>query len=400
MLFDTGRDAKAQSHVQRLWAKERIFCDGDAYFSEIIAAIKLAKKTVFLESYIFEYDSLGKRIIDALLVAKNNGVEVKVLIDGVGSANFISRSMNDVRSDGLEIRVHHPLPWQIVPQMNLMNGFGIGTVLKFFSYTNSRNHRKMVVIDGALAFVGSLNVSEVHLLEFLRKNAWHDVGAAVSGGDCQLLDLVFLKVWNKAWRTGHHGVLKPSLRFAALPRLLQSPLVVRNDGRRLRRDAFARRLDTIRSARNRVWIANAYFVPSGQFLRALMAAARRGVDVRVLLPRISDIHFMPWVARAFYESLIRHGVRVFEFSPRVLHAKVMLSDDFLWVGSSNLNHRSLLHDLELDVVLSSVGVIQRAEEIFLNDFLNSQEVDKLSPPGHTILQRVAVRLLLYFRRLL
>lgn len=382
------------------WDSEQIYCDGDEYFSAVLSSIESARESVFVESYIFDSDTLGKRLVDALQAARGRGVEVRVLIDGVGSANFISRTLSAVRRSGLEIRVHHPLPWQIVPNFLFAKGLGLRAFLRVFSLANSRNHRKLIVIDGQTAFVGSLNVSEVHLAEVLNSHSWHDVGVRLQGELCSLLNLIFQKTWNKSWRSTASGFLKPQLPLRRRIPIPESPFIIRNDGRKLRHQALSERLQMIRGARRRVWIANAYFVPGGQLLRSLMAAARRGVDVRILLPQISDVHFMPWVSRAFYESLIRHGVRVYEYTPRVLHAKVMLTDESAWIGSSNLNHRSLLHDLELDVVLNSDASLRRLDEIFTADFNLSHEIDKLSGAGQPFLQRMAVGLLLYFRHLL
>ncbi|MEN9810107.1 MAG: hypothetical protein RLZZ488_1674 [Pseudomonadota bacterium] len=382
------------------WDYEQVYCDGDEYFSAILSAVESARESIFVESYIFDFDTLGKRLIDALQAARFRGVEVRVLIDGVGSANFISRSLSAVRDSGLEIRVHHPLPWQIVPEFLLGRGLGLKAFLRVFSLMNSRNHRKLVVIDRRVAFVGSLNISEVHLAEVMNSRAWHDVGVQLRGKLCEALHLIFQKTWNRAWRSTPSGFLKPQLFLRHRMQISDSPFIIRNDGRALRHRALSERLRMIRSARQRVWIANAYFVPGGQLLRSLMAAARRGVDVRILLPQISDINFMPWVSRAFYESLIRYGVQVYEYTPRVLHAKVILTDDSAWIGSSNLNHRSLLHDLELDVVLNSKPALRRLEKIFSADFNSSHEIDKLFGAGQPLLQRLAVGVLLYFRHLL
>lgn len=386
--------------TERFWNEERLYVDGDSYFNALIEAIRAASVSVFLESYIFENDMLGRRIIDLLLDARRRGVDVRVLIDGVGSANFIGRSLSALLSEGLNIRVHHPLPWQIIPRFALSKRMGLRGVLSFFSYLNSRNHRKMTLIDNTIAFVGSLNVSEVHLEEVLGEQAWHDFGVRVEGGDIDILRLVFEKTWNKSWQSAPPRILRPTYVSGMSSRIPDSESIIRNDGRLARHRALSRRLRSIRSAHTRVWISNAYFVPSGQLLRALMAAAKQGTDVRILLPRISDVHFMPWVARVFYESLIKYGVQVYEYSPRVLHAKAMLVDNSAWIGSTNLNHRSLLHDTELDIVVSDSTVIRSLEDAFLKDFSLSLEIDSLSLRGESVFQRLLVQLLLYFRHLL
>ena len=382
------------------WESQNLLIDGDTYFARVIESINLATTKVYLESYIFEFDSLGRRLIESLFAAQARGVEVKVLVDGVGSANLIGSMLRPLREQGLEIRVHHPLPWQIFPLFSISLGFGLPSLLRIFSYANSRNHRKTVLVDGRMAFVGSLNVSEVHLAQVMGERAWHDLGVSVEGELCGLLEIAFLKAWARSWRAGKRGILSPRPFPIRVGNRNANDWIVRNDGRALRHAAFQQRLRAIRGAQKRIWIANAYFVPSGELLRALMAAAKRGVDVRILLPRISDVHFMPWVARAFYESLVKFGVRVFEYKPRVLHAKAMLLDKSCWIGSSNLNHRSLLHDYELDLVLSESRVLAALEESFRRDFLNSNRVDKLSLEDQPLIQRLVVGFLLYFRHLL
>lgn len=388
------------TQIRSGWMTESLFVDGDDYFSEVFSSIQKAQHSIYLESYIFESDSLGRRLMRALLDAQNRGVDVKLLIDGVGSANFIAMTLRDTHYSGLDIRVYHPLPWQIPPHFAVGKPSGLRTLLRFFSYANSRNHRKVIVIDNSTAFVGSLNVSDFHCAEFLGQNAWHDYGVKVQGVLCQVLNSAFLKIWKSGWRLTEQGFLKPPIPLQGSSIIPDSQFIVRNDGAKLRHKALNRRLLAIRQAKRRIWIANAYFVPAGQLLRALMAAAKRGIDVRILLPTISDVRFMPWVSRAFYESLIKYGVKVYEYGPRVLHAKAMLVDDHCWIGSANLNHRSLLHDYELDVILSSPGVVQKLEKNFREDFLKSRLIDKISTYRQPWFQRLAVNILLYFRHLL
>jgi cardiolipin synthase len=131
-----------------------------------------------------------------------------------------------------------------------------------------------------------------------------------------------------------------------------------------------------------------------------VAAARRGVDVRLLLPAISDVHFMPWVAQAFYASLIQHGIRLFEYQPRILHAKVMYVDDYVTVGSSNLNHRSVLHDAELDVILENKDTVDRVKRMFERDFMDAVEVANDSLASLPLWKEMLVKVLLYFRHIL
>ncbi|MEY4066182.1 MAG: hypothetical protein RIR26_2390 [Pseudomonadota bacterium] len=382
------------------WAEERLFIDGDRYFLSLLEAISRARSSIFMETYIFENDILGERVLAALQAAAERGVDVRLLVDGVGSAGWISESFASKGRVGFEVRVYHPLPWQLLSPWGWSQGPAMSLVLKLFSYANSRNHRKTTLIDGTIAFLGSLNVSDVHFEEARGRSRWHDVGVSVAGDGCMSLTDAFLRAWRRGWKVGGKGQLRPALPLTSLPEKVLHSLVIRNDGRRLRHKALARRLRQIRQARHRVWIANAYFVPSGPLLRALVAAARRGVDVRLLLPASSDVSFMPWVARAFYSTLLKHGVRLFEYQPRILHAKVTLLDEHATVGSSNLNHRSLLHDLEVDVVLRDEALLQDLQKMFEQDFLQSREIQSSVSHPSSLWKNVVVRLLLYFRYVL
>jgi cardiolipin synthase len=273
-------------------------------------------------------------------------------------------------------------------------------VFRLFSYANSRNHRKTALIDGRVAFLGSLNLSDEHLSSVNGEKAWHDVGVRLEGDACAVLVDAYQVAWLRSWKVASSGMLKPSLLVKSFREKKLHPLVIRNDGRLLRHKAWSHRLRLIRQARERIWIANAYFVPSGSLQRSLAAAARRGVDVRLLLPAISDVHFMPWVARAFYASLIQQGVRLFEYQPRVLHAKVMYVDDFVTVGSSNLNHRSVLHDAELDVILENKATLDRVRRMFEQDFMDAVEVENNSLASLPMWKELFVKVLLYFRHIL
>jgi cardiolipin synthase len=153
-------------------------------------------------------------------------------------------------------------------------------------------------------------------------------------------------------------------------------------------------------AQRRIWIENAYFVPDGSLLRALSAAAESGVDVAIIVPAVSDVVFIPWVTTAFHDGLLRAGVRIFEYTKGMMHAKTILVDDWGLVGSSNLNHRSLLHDLEVDVVLADESASRSLHDQFLIDCTHARQVTLESWRERPCLERYVGRLLLLARRLL
>jgi cardiolipin synthase len=169
---------------------------------------------------------------------------------------------------------------------------------------------------------------------------------------------------------------------------------------RQRRESHLDLLVRIVGAQRRVWITNAYFVPDGSLLRVLAVVGRENVDVRVLVPGFSDVVFIPWVASALHLGLLRAGVRVFEYQRSVLHAKTMLIDDWGLIGSSNLNHRSLLHDLEADLVVPNENVRRSMEDQFLRDLEGAKEVTLENWRNRPLLERLIGRVLLWMRYLL
>jgi cardiolipin synthase len=168
----------------------------------------------------------------------------------------------------------------------------------------------------------------------------------------------------------------------------------------LRSENYLDLLVKILGAQGRVWITNAYFVPDASLIRVLRIAAEAGVDVRIVVPAFSDVVFIPWVTSAFHLGLLRAGVRIFEYTGSVLHAKTMLIDDWGLVGSSNLNHRSLLHDLEADVVLGSKEATSALAEQFVADCAHSREVTLRNWKSRPLLERIVGRMLLVVRRVL
>ncbi len=332
------------------WTKEQTFFSGDEYYSAIKADIENAKSSIDVECYIFEFDDTGKSLSDALILATKRGIRVRVIVDGIGSAYSIPTLQRYLREGGVEFKVFHPIfsSWYI----------------PIFRTMNRRNHRKTWIIDQAIAFTGSFNVSNVHTE--LSGAPWRDSGMRVEGEPVKLLSQAFAKVWgkNRIWKQ----------KVFYYDEALGSPLVRLNDGTNKRRACYREMLLKIREAKRYICFGNAYFAPHFRIVMELCYSARRGVDVHILVPRKSDIFFMPWISSTYYYALLQSGVKVHEYLPAVFHAKNYVIDDWMLIGSSNLNHRSLFHDLEIDLKVT----VPENREIFLreieNDLKNSELV--------------------------
>lgn len=359
------------------WLRETLYFDGDSYFSDMIRAIDSASATIELETYIFYPDAMGNWMADRLEAAARRGVRVRLLVDGIGALSWIHHWPQSLRDAGVEIRI-----WKPVRLWTLLSHVATSLLQRRYSafllHHNRRTHRKYCVIDEGRAFVGSHNIAANHLQRFSGAKAWRDTGIEVAGPELSVL----LKAFNLAWDRSHTPEGRRRWFWQRrLPRLnLQSPVRL-NFTHRLRRHFRRDLLTRIRGAKERVWITNAYLTPTTPLVTALLHAVRRGRDVRLLVPSTSDVFFMRWVATSFYGALLEGGVRIFEFQPSFLHAKSVVIDDWAMVGTSNLNRRSFLHDLEVDIVVSKSENRARMAEQFNIDLQSAREVTSIEWHG-------------------
>jgi cardiolipin synthase len=350
----------------RKWEKEEVFFKGDHFFSRLIEDISKAKKSIFIESYIFCEDELGRLVVEALNEACQRGVDVKFMVDGVGSSLSAQEFLQSTLSEKIKFKIYHPVPWSLSLD-SLQNTTGVRAFLRLFLSLNRRNHRKICSVDNHIAYVGSMNLCAAHVATYSRQKAWRDTGVRVEGPAVKELAFAFYNTWRKA---DSRALKAPTFKFYKH----KSKLIRLNGTWSSRHRVFLDLLMRIDQAREKIWITSAYFVPHGRLVKALTEAGKRGVDVRILGPRNCDIFFIPLVRSAFYELLIKSGVHVFEYLPTMLHAKTMIIDKWATVGSSNLNHRSLRHDLEVDMVISHASSLGTLNAQFLNDLKSSAEV--------------------------
>ncbi|RIL08655.1 MAG: cardiolipin synthase B, partial [Proteobacteria bacterium] len=316
------------------WESEELFFDGDTFFTSLKSAIASAERSIELECYIFSQDSLGTEIIEALCAAAKRGVQVRIMVDGIGSLGWGPRYSEQLNQAGASYRIFHQVPWEWL-RMHGPNPGLLVSFIELLTRLNKRNHRKFCIIDERTAFIGSMNIWDVHLESRHGPDAWRDTGARIQGDEV----INLLTAFNIVWFTKRQKLLY-FLRSRGRRMLFpESSLVRLNSTRKLRRKNYLGLISRIRSAKHRLWITNSYFVPHGALLRALGRASARNVDVRIIVPSRSDVIFMPWVTASFYQGLLKKGVRIFEYQKSVLHAKSIIIDDWTILGSSNLNYR-------------------------------------------------------------
>lgn len=375
------------------WVGEEFFDNADEYFSSLLVAIAQAKVSIEFETYIFEKSKIGDQLLAALKAAFSRGVLVRVLIDGVGSVEFLNHYPIE-SLDELPIRMYHPVPWvRLYSELthNTNDSYFPSNFFHLLGSLNSRNHRKVCVIDSRLAFLGSVNVTDKHLAKFNGEKAWCDYGVKVEGTCVEALQYAFEKAWKT---TLSIGFTFPSLK--KLKRLKRfNKFFMLNHTRKLRQRSRNILIQRIKNAKNRIYLITPYFVPTVRLQNTLVRAAMRGVDVKILLPQQNDVRFMRWVMKLFYDVLLKQGVKVYEYVPTVLHAKAALIDSWCLVGSTNLNSRSIFHDLEANYILQTDKLKLQLESTFYRELRLSEQVHfKREHPWY---EKIMGRILLIFR---
>jgi len=356
-------------------ASRQLFFTPDTYFNGLIRDIDSASKTIQMETYIFKLDRVGKAVIDALRRALARGVRLQLLIDGIGSYRDAAEVAEQLKSTNSEVRIFHPLPWDFTLYRRALNAARwYSQALYFIASINHRNHRKLCLVDYKTAWLGSYNITSDHAnpSSTQANDYWHDTGLRVTGTALPSLVQSFEQVWQQKVDT----VGARSRRFLASDAISQ------------RRQAGLQLLRLLDNSQQRICITNAYFNPTRQVLKTLIRKSRQGLDVQLLVPRRSDVVFFPLLSRSFYADLLQAGIRVYEYGERILHSKTMVIDDCLVVGSTNLNYRSLFHDLELDLVTRNPDAVAQMERRFANDVKASTQVTLADWQQHTWIEKL------------
>ena len=328
------------SEVWREGNSVELLINGEEFYPRVFECIRQARREVLIETFIIFEDKVGHELQQALIEAARRGVRVELTVDGYGTADLGREFIAAMTDAGVHLHVFDPSPRRLGMRTNLFR----------------RLHRKIVVIDGARAFVGGINYSADHLGDF-GPMAKQDYAVEVTGPIVADLHRASLDLMRPALEAP--SAVRPQASPAGGCRVLLSI----RDNTRHRRDIEIQYLKAIRAARQRLVIANAYFYPGYRLLREMRNAARRGVRVTLILQGQPD---MPWArgfSRMLYNYLLRHDVEIYEYCQRPLHGKVALADDeWVTVGSSNLDPLSLALNLEANLIIRDADLNRQLAE--------------------------------------
>lgn len=345
--------------------------NGKATYDALLKAIENAQEYIHLEYYIIENDKIGNKVKDALIKKAKEGLEIRLIYDGLGSSGLGSKYKNALKEAGVKMATFRSVSW-----------------LYFATKINFRNHRKIAVMDGKIAFVGGINIGD-NYIEDPDLGFWRDTHLQLEGEAAQTLQAIFLNDWchasqekldMKKYLQCHPVENKQWVQIAASgPDSEWSSTL----------QAFFAAIST---AEDHVYIATPYFIPTESILTSLCVAALSGIDVRLIVPKESDSSIVKWATRFYVKPLLKAGVKVYFYTRGFIHSKVMMVDDvFGSVGTANMDIRSFDQNLEVNALLYDKEIVADLKKAFLQDIKDSEEVTMEDYENRSYLDRVKER---------
>lgn len=338
---------------------------GEHVYDAMVEAIEAAEDHVYLASYIWKGDTTGRRVKDAVVAAARRGVMVCVVFDGF--ANLVVPPSFQ----------RFPAPVHVL-RFPMLRGLPLVDVRR-----TGRDHRKVLVVDGRVGFVGGYNIGSTYATQ------WRDTHVRLEGPAVWELANTFTDFWNRHRRRVH-----PMLPDSGASQWDPGLRAARNEPSRLVYPVRGLYLEAIDRSRERIWLTQAYFIPDKEILEALLAAAARGVDVRLITPERSNHVVADWVARSFVDALLRGGVRIHLYQDAMVHAKTATVDG-VWttVGTANIDRLSLLGNYEVNLEVTHQGQARVMEQIFGRDLENCRELTLREWEERGLARRVGERIL-------
>lgn len=349
--------------------------NGDEIFPSMLEAIRGAKNTITFETYIYWSGSIGRAFTEALVERSQAGVRVHLLIDWVGSGKMEEAYLEQMRAAGVRIEKYHPLEWYTVERLN------------------NRTHRRLLVVDGRIGFTGGAGIADIWLGDAQDPSHWRDTHFRIRGPAVAQMQAAFVENWVEVTGEALHG----SEYFAPIAdggeQLAQ---VFKSSPTSGSESMHLMYLLSITAARQSILLSNAYFVPDAIAVRAMIAALRRGVQIRVITPGShTDVEVVRSASRALWGDLMRAGAEFYEYQPTMFHCKVMIVDGhWVSVGSTNFDSRSFSLNDEANLNVYDAGFARRQVEIFEDDLKASRRVSleewENRPWGEKLLDNLAI----------
>ena len=357
-----------------------VLIDGPQTYSAIEAALRAAHHNIHIETFIYGPGDVGQRFADLLAQKRKEGLEVRLLYDSLGSRETPREFFEQLRQQNVEVREFRPLSPIKTPEVwKLQN----------------RDHRKIIVVDGQIGFTGGINIDSTYDSASTSKpgpergleDGWRDTHIEIQGPAVAQLQTLFVGNWQQA---GEHEDLSAKDKYfpAIKPAGDNLVTIVANDSESNDRSLYGTYVAAFTCATKRLWITHAYFAPNEELLTALIDAAKRGVDVRLIVPSFTDSRVVLNATQATFTQLLNAGVKIYELKDALLHAKsVVIDSSVTIIGSSNLDMRSFLHNDEVNAIVISRDTAQRMEEVFQRDQQSARAVELKAWERRSLWQR-------------
>ncbi|MGN7762132.1 cardiolipin synthase [Paenibacillus sp. 22594] len=337
-------------------SETRILTNGEETFGTLLLELRQAQHHIHMEYYIFRADHIGTRIQQILIEKARAGVTVRFMYDAVGSIQLSRAFLKELSDAGVQVASY-------------------GNSTSFFSSrVNYRNHRKIVVIDGDVGFMGGLNVGDEYLSRSKTYGFWRDTHMLIRGEAVRTMQIIFLQDWMHT--TGEkileQDYLSPQLRFTTGDGAVQIIASGPDNERRALKNIF---FSMITSAEKSVWIASPYFIPDEDILTALRVAAMSGLDVRLLFPAKPD-KWIPFLAsHSYFPALLESGVKIYEYEKGFIHSKLLITDgQIATIGTANMDMRSFHLNFEVNALLLQTESVSRIVADFERDLLSTRQI--------------------------
>lgn len=331
-----------------------LLVDGHEYFPAMLQAIEQAQHRIDLEMYLAEHGQVFTEFVTALRNAAHRGVIIRILFDDFGTRELHDSDKIALKTAGIELQLYNPLRWQQ----------GTANML--------RNHRKLLIIDQQLAFVGGTGLNDEFLVNSLNGTPWHELMVRIQGPVISDWCTLFERSWLGVRR---HFIKRPVVRIT-------NPINAGNQQGRVcasngphAHHVTQSLYQQIKLAKTRIWIVTPYFLPSLRLRRLLIHSAKRNLDIRLLVPgRFTDHPAIRQASRRYFARLLKHGIRIYEFKPRFIHAKVALCDDWVSLGSTNFDRWNLRWNLDANQEIQDARFAKQVEALLEKNFRESEEL--------------------------
>ncbi len=351
-----------------------IFTEGNAKFDSLLKSIEAAEHHIHLQTYIIQKDELGRQVMEALTKKAQQGVQVRVLYDDIGS-----RTLND--------RFFRPF----TEAGGLRAAFFPSKIPYFNLRVNYRNHRKIVIIDGKIGYIGGFNIGDEYVGRSKKFGFWRDTHLRVTGSSVHSMQGLFLRDWNLASASSAYVDYDPYF-FPAIEELDHGsvPMQIIASGPNQKWSHIGNTyLKMIHTAKQSIYLQTPYFIPDESLQNALRIAALSGIDVKVMIPFDSDHMFVRWASLYYVGELLRAGVKCYMYKKGFLHSKTIVVDGMIsTVGTANFDLRSLKLNFEVNAVIYDAETSHTLQEIFLQDVEDSQELTKAEYDNRSLWHRL------------